>query len=185
LDTSEIVEDDNEDQETPDDEGTEVESDHEVLVSQGRTERARREKPARSTSDRRGCNVTAVERRENGRLDGTTERESRAPRPAREVTARAASPVPSSLYTRARAPRTARVASADAPRASRPIARNVAHATSGATRDEFFETKRDGGFRRPARSVPPVKWIKPDKYVPPAPLESYLSHFETIATHNQ
>jgi Zinc knuckle len=39
-------------------------------------------------------------------------------------------------------------------------------------------------MRYSSHVVPPAKWIKPDKFVPPAPLESYLSHFETIATYN-
>ena len=33
--------------------------------------------------------------------------------------------------------------------------------------------------------APPVKWIKPDKFSASTPIESYLSHFETISAYNQ
>ena len=33
--------------------------------------------------------------------------------------------------------------------------------------------------------LPFSKWIKPDKYMPPAPIESYLSRFEAVSQYNQ
>ena len=181
LDASEIVaeeEDADEYQEQPGDE----ESDHEVVVRQSRAGRARTEEPARSISNQREQDVTVVGRRENRRLDGTASGGSMAAQAAREVSASSA---PCRPRMSIRVARAANEASADAPHASQSAARNVVRTTSETARVELGGIEGRGALQRPARKTPTVKWIKPDEFAPPAPLESYLSHFETIATYNQ
>ena len=84
----------------------------------------------------------------------------------------------------ARDPVRAAVDDARIPRAGRSSARTVSPDTDNYTVDTRYETKQRGEMRYSSHVTPPAKWIKPDKFVPPAPLESYLSHFETIATYN-
>ena len=66
-------------------------------------------------------------------------------------------------------------------RYSRPV--NGDRRTDRSPRIQPMDRKTD--FRQMHRSLPQRKFIKPERFIPPAPIESYLSHFETIAEYNQ
>ena len=65
------------------------------------------------------------------------------------------------------------------------ISSQAMSAAPRAFRSANVEGKPVSSLQPASRRPPPVRYIKPDKYFPTTPIESYLTHFESVAIYNQ